>query len=297
MSETPWIPAAREWLRTHVLPACAAGAEDLVTRLASAPAGTLGPELSKASRFARSKPLGISPEAACKAAGIRPGWNPERLQALEGLRMLGLLSRDDLATPEFAAGFLGLFAFADEGELRALYKTMALLPAGERFAWQAAEGCRANVLGVFEAVACDTPYPAAYFDDVAWRSLCIKAVFLGAPLWRVAGIDGRGSEDVARVALDLVEERRSAGRPVPGDLWILVGRFGGERAHRHLLEAWQAAPEGSRGPLALALARAGLQDRLPAPEAAGADRKAVEMALAGDTDPARWRVFSVAAGA
>ena len=293
----PWIEPIRAWLRSVLQPHLSAEAEVYLAKASAFSPEELGPELARASRFARSKPLGATPEQCCKAAGLRAGWNPERLQVLEALRLLMLLEREDLESDAFADGLLNIFAFADEGELRALYKSLALLPKGERFAWQAAEGCRTNVTGVFEAVATDSPYPAQHFPEVAWRSLCIKSLFLGAPLWRVHGLDDGLDSELARIALDLVEERRSAGRAIMTDLWLLVGKDGGERGLQSLMQEWKTLEPGKRGAVALALGRAGATETLKQlsgtdPSGSEADKSYLEMALAGQTEQNLWRAFA-----
>lgn len=291
-TNAPWIEPARAWLRTALQPHLDAAGQAFLDGARGVDGSQLGPTLARASRFARSRPLNATPEACCQAAGLRPGWNPERWQVLEALRVAVLLEREDLATPEFAQAYLGVFPFADEGELRALYKSLALLPDGERFVWQAAEGCRSNVLGVFEAVACDSPYPAAHFDDVAWRSLCIKALFMGSPVWRIAALDSRLSPELARMALDLVEERRSAGRPIAADQWLLLGAHGGERALQHLTTEWKTLPAGERGAVALALARAQALEVLESLPHETADEPALTLAREGSCEASRWRAFA-----
>ena len=216
-------PAGLDWLEG----AC----EEVAGGIASTRFGAL---LSLASRHVPARPLEPGAAALARAeAGLR-GWNPERWDLRETARVRLLLSRRDLAEETFAADLEQAFRFADEGELRALYKALALLPGGERFVWRAAEGCRTNIVPVFESVACDSPYPARHFDDIAWNQLVIKALFIGAPLWRVHGLDGRLSEDLARMALDLADERRSAGRAVPPELWLALGTHAGERGRRSL---------------------------------------------------------------
>jgi hypothetical protein len=279
------------WLHTTLAPHLNEAATEFLAQAQSVDLAALGPTLARASRFARSKPLLPSPKACCQAAGSVPGWNPERLQVLEALRMALLVGRADLESEAFAKAFLGLFPYADEGELRALYKCLALLPGGERFVWQAAEGCRTNVLGVFEAVACDSPYPAAQFDEVAWRSMCIKALFMGSPLWRTYGLDQRLSPELARMALDLVEERRSAGRPIMANLWLLLGTHGGERGLASLRTEWGTLPPGQRGAVALAFARAGATDELFALPSEPADQAVLQRVREGLQDQGQWRAF------
>lgn len=199
-----------------------------------------GSLISLASRHVPARGLGLSPLELERASSGVPGWNPERWDMREAARVCLLLARADLDQAAFAADLEEAFKYADEGELRALYKSLCLLPDGGRFLWRAGEGCRTNIVPVFESVACDSPFAQAHFDAVAWNQLVVKALFIGAPLWRVHGLDQRLSEDLSRMALDLAEERGSAGRPVPGELWLAVGPHGGERA-RALLEAEAAA--------------------------------------------------------
>lgn len=218
--------------------------------------------ISMASRFARRKPIGVSGSALAQASALVTGWNPERWTALDLLRVGLVLARQDLEEDSGPRAILSAIRCADVGELCALYRSMAFVPRPEDYLWQAGEGCRSNMNDVFEAMACDHPFPAAHFDEVAWRALVIKAVFIGAPLWRVHGLDARLSEELALVALDLADERRSAGRDVAPELWMCLGAHGGARALESLeLEAAAPRPESRRAAV-LGLARAGQSDRL-----------------------------------
>ena len=218
--------------------------------------------LSMANRHARRRSAGLTAGELTAASALVDGWCPERWSTLDLLRVSLVLERRDLEAPEGPAALLGALRQADLGELVALYRSFSLVPRPDDYVWQAGEGCRSNMNEVFEAVACDNPYPALHFDDVAWRALAIKALFIGAPLWRVHGLDGRISPELAHVALDLCEERRSAGRPIPPELWACLGAQGGERGLRALeLELEQGPPEGRRG-AALGLARAGALESL-----------------------------------
>jgi len=222
---------------------------------------------SSASRFASggsSRKAEIEPSEGARAQARERmrGLELERWKVLECARVVLLLSRPDLAEPSAELAIEELFRFADEGELCAGYRALAHLPAPERFVWRAGEGCRTNMLTVFEAVACDTPFPATQFDDLAFRQAVIKGIFVGAPVWRIWGLDRRQDAELARMALDLVEERRSAGREVQPELWLCLGAHAGERGLEAMEQELESAHVLGRKAAALALARAGELERL-----------------------------------
>ena len=211
--------------------------------------------ISLASRYVPTSPLAPSREELAAAEVALAGWNPERWTLRETSRVDLVLSRPDLAEEQGRAAVEAAFAFADMGELCALYRSLVHMPDPKRFASRAAEGARTNIRAVFEAALCDTPFPVRYFDDVAWRQCVIKALFIEAPLWRVVGLDTRIDQELARMALDLAEERRSAGRHVNPQLWLCLGSFGGERGLRALLGELEVGTAQGRAAAALALGR------------------------------------------
>jgi hypothetical protein len=246
-------PSARQWLK--------ASAQEIAGGASNARFCAL---FSLAARQAKRAPL--APDGAeLEAAGrLLEGWNPERWNQLEAVRVMLVLARKDLAGDGGALALAEAFRYADEGELCALLRSLALLPGPERFLERATEGCRTNMRSVFEAAALDTPYPVRWFDDLAWRQCVIKCLFVGAPLWRLHGLDTRLSPELARMALDLADERRSAGRPVPHELWLCLGSHGGPRGLA-ALERELAPSNPSRAgrcAAALAFARAGGAGRL-----------------------------------
>lgn len=223
--------------------------------------------LSAASRYGPKGGLAPSNAAVIGAEGILAGWNPSRWTALEAARVALILARAKADPDGLARTIEEAFRFADEGELCALYRSLQFLPGPERFVARSAEGCRTNMRTVFEANGCDTPFPAAHFDEVAWRQLCVKALFVESPLWRVVGFDARVDEELARMALDLADERRSAGRPVYPELWMCLGSAeSGLEATERKLAAIDAELSGgdelSRKGAILALGRLGQSARL-----------------------------------
>lgn len=218
--------------------------------------------LSMASRYAPRGPLAPTRERQAAAGALLTHWMPERWTALEALRVRLILAQARSENHTLPVCLQEAFRFADEGELCALYRSLQFLPGPERFLWQAKEGCRTNMKSVFEANGCDTAFPVAHFDDVAWRQLCIKMLFVEAPLWRVAGFDDRVDDELARMALDLADERRSAGRPIYPELWMCLGSTPDPRAIGAIEMELGGADELSRKAAILALGRMGQMDRL-----------------------------------
>ncbi len=179
-------------------------------------------------------PLAPTLEERAELARAADGLEAERWSLLEAARVALIAACPLLQGKDALPALEELFRYADVGEACAGYRALALLASPERFLWRAGEGARTNMRAVFEATCCDTPYPRRHFDDIAWRQALIKALFIGAPLQRIQGFEERRDEELARMALDLADERTSAGRPVPSDLWACLGRFGGARAQRAL---------------------------------------------------------------
>jgi len=247
--------------------------------------------LSQASRFAPRKPLAPSAAELETAARALEGWSPERWTTLEALRLTLLQCLPELAGERGVRVLEEAFEYADIGEMCALYKSLAHLPNPGRFVWRAGEGARSSMRAIFESAVCDTPFPVRHFDDIAWRQAVIKCMFIEAPMWRVWGLDTRLDAELARMALDLVEERRSAGRAINPELWMTLGRHGGVRGLAQLeRELSEGAPRG-RAAAGLALARMRELDRLGAALALENDtfvRQVFTEASAGRAASSAW---------
>lgn len=115
------------------------------------------------------------------------------------------------------------FRCGDNRERQAILRALPGLDDPRRFVRLAVHACRTNVTWVFEAIACDNPYPAAHFSDDAFNQMVLKAMFLGLPIARVVGLDRRRSGELRRMAEGYASERRAAGRPVPADVALLTG--------------------------------------------------------------------------
>ncbi len=222
-------------------------------------AARFGALMGRAGRVARGAALDLQTLPA-PTEGLA-GWHVERWSAVDALRVYLVLELAGVDGPSGAAIVEEAFRYADEGELVSLYRGLFLLPEPKRFAWRAGEGARTNMLSVFEAVVCDGPYPVRHFDEVAWKQALLKSLFVGARLASVHGVDSRLSPDVARMALDYADERRSAGRQIPPELWMLLGPHGGQRGIDALIAELASPHQPCRAGAILGLARAGEQAR------------------------------------
>jgi hypothetical protein len=79
--------------------------------------------------------------------------------------------------------------------------------------------------GVFEAIALNNPYPSEVFDEAAWNDFILKAIFIGAELAPILGLQQRANAPLARMLVDYMAERQAAGRSITPELWPLVEPF------------------------------------------------------------------------
>jgi len=174
---------------------------------------------------ATGRRLGSAPvgrEAALRDDGGRTwsiaGWGVDELGRAFLLREAA--ARIPIAThPDWIADCYRTGALR---ERTALLRVLPLLPEPARFLPIALDACRTSTQPIFEAVACENPYPAAYFPADAFDQLGMKAVFTGVALARILGLVSRRTPELARMARDYADERRAAGRDVPADLTLLT---------------------------------------------------------------------------
>jgi hypothetical protein len=115
-----------------------------------------------------------------------------------------------------------LFEAGEIGEQESILRTLMLFSTPEAFLETALLGCRTNARRVFEAIACDNPYPERYFPELLFNQMVIKAIFLEVPVSRIEGLERRNGPELARMARDYASERRAAGRPVPNDVDLIL---------------------------------------------------------------------------
>jgi len=111
----------------------------------------------------------------------------------------------------------------DGAERQAVLRALPLLPAPERFLEIAVDACRSHIQPLFEAIACENPYPARHFPELNFNQMVLKALFTGVALERILDFEGRVTPELSRMAADFASERRAAGRSIPPDIGRLTG--------------------------------------------------------------------------
>jgi hypothetical protein len=139
-----------------------------------------------------------------------------------GRAVLLLYAVECLNLDEQAEFVDALYARGDNAEREALLHALPLLPDPERFLSTAVEACRSNVQTVFEAIACENPYPVHHFPELNFNQMVMKAIFIGVPLPRIVGLPARITSVLVRMAKGYVQERIAAGRPVPDDIQLIT---------------------------------------------------------------------------
>jgi hypothetical protein len=196
--------------------------------------------------------LTLSDADLSDAQAARSGWDPRTWSADQAARVQLVLALE--ADPARLARCLDqLCNTADVSELAAFYRGLPLYPEQPRYVARATEGLRTNMKNVFEAIAHRNPYPSEQFSQPAWNQMVLKALFVGSPLWPIAGLDRRGNPELARMLCDYAHERWSAGRPVSPELWRCVGPHATGTMLQDLERVLKKGTEQERAAVALSL--------------------------------------------
>jgi hypothetical protein len=75
---------------------------------------------------------------------------------------------------------------------------------------------------VFEAIACENPFPSAHFPELGMNQLVMKAIFIEVPVARIERLGERLGPELRRMLGGYKSERLAAGRPVPADVDTLL---------------------------------------------------------------------------
>jgi hypothetical protein len=170
-----------------------------------------------ASRRIGSRPLSVVPGAGPSDLRL------DRWTAEDAARAVLLLARAERSGgDDFLAAATACYEQADAREQQSWLRAVGVLPEPGRFLPLVIDACRSSVLPVFEAVACENPYPAHYFPERNFNQLVLKALFNGVALARVVGLARRLNPELARMAIDYAAERRAAGRSIPDDIALVT---------------------------------------------------------------------------
>jgi len=139
-------------------------------------------------------------------------------------RMVLLLQAAEVLAPELCGELIrDLYERGDLAERQALLRALPLLQDPGSFLSTAVEACRSNVQTVFEAIACENPYPARYFPDLNCNQMIMRAIVAGLPLQRVVGLASRITPELVRMARDHMQECIAAHRAVHKGIQLIIG--------------------------------------------------------------------------
>jgi len=210
-------PLLAELVSARVSPAARAWFDQALT--AHRDLGAFADAFTAVARRLGKAPLDLTaPEAeALAAAGMT--WPLSRWAVDEvGRVVLLVAAARELDEERLASLVEECYQSGDNRERQAVLRALPLLPHSERLVALGVDACRTNIQPLFEAIACENPYPAARFPDLNFNQMVLKALFVGVAVDRIVGLDGRLTPELARMAADYASERRAAGRSVPSDI-------------------------------------------------------------------------------
>ncbi len=274
------------WLQGRLPEMPARWFADELARLSSgAPERSLYLALGYATRKLGKADLALTPAELADAAGLRSGWNPGDWSIDQAARLAFVLA-DGLSGAAFKTRLEQLFRTADIGELITFYRGLPLYPDPELHVARAREGARSGMQPIFEAVAHRNPFPKEQFDDNAWNHMVLKALFIGATLDPIDGLEARANAPLMRMLCDYAHERWAAGRPVSPELWRCVGPFADDKALADLDRVLTTGSTVDRQAAALALTAA------PHPLARELLSKHAELARAASSGALTWTAIA-----
>lgn len=124
-------------------------------------------------------------------------------------------------------GLEAAVAIYDKGEIGeriACLRALPLLEANDAALGAVEDGCRSNVLPLFDAATVN-PYASRWLDDDAFAHAVLKRATLGLPIEPVVRLAERGGAELARMLRGLVRERQISGRPWPEEAKAVADRL------------------------------------------------------------------------
>jgi hypothetical protein len=249
-----FLALADEWIARAVSDNAASWFRRAIESVRGASDGNaLAAAIGLAPRRVGKADLSLTPDDKVRARALRAGLDPSDWsidQLARSALMVASYAGDDAA---FAAHFDAFCSTAEINELIALCRGLPVYPAAERLEPRAREAVRSGMKPVFEAVAHRNPYPVDFFGEDAWNQMVVKAFFIGSRLWPIQQLDERGNPRLARMLVDLAQERWAAGRPVSGEVWRCVAPHADAEGLGAVVRAFETGGERERLSVALAL--------------------------------------------
>jgi hypothetical protein len=270
-----FLVLAHEWIARAVNENAVSWFRSAIENVRGASGGNaLAVAIGLAPRRVGKADLSLTADDTARASALRQGLDPSEWSVDQLARIALMVASYTGDESTFAAQFDTFCSTAEINELIALCRGLPVYPAAERLEPRAREAVRSGMKPVFEAVAHRNPYPVEFFSEDAWNHMVVKAFFIGSHLWPIQQLDQRGNPRLARMLVDLAEERWSAGRPVSGEVWRCVAPHADAEGIAALVRAFQTGEERERLSVALALQQSssrpvdaafsqrGLKDRL-----------------------------------
>jgi hypothetical protein len=173
-------------------------------------------------------PLNLSTEQLRELQGAVPGVGFDRWTRDDAARALLLMAHrrrletSGAADQTFVDAAVACFEQGDAREQQSWLRALPLWPEAPAFLPYAIDACRTNIVPVFEALACENPYPAANFPDRNFNQMVLKAMFNNIALARIVALGSRLNAELRRMARDYAAERTAAGRSVPEDIHLAM---------------------------------------------------------------------------
>lgn len=189
--------------------------------------GTRGPLLDAYARSAihvGRAALALDEAALRELRVAAPGVGFERWTQDDAARALILIARHRHGRPgrPFVDDAAACFEEGDEREQQSWLRALVLWPEAEHFLPYAIDASRSTAVPVFEALACENPFPAQHFPERNFNQLVLKALFSSIELSRVVGLASRLNPELSRMVSDYADERSDAGRTVPADVALAI---------------------------------------------------------------------------
>ncbi len=153
----------------------------------------------------------------------------QEMNTLQLARIFLLVKTLEADNDFFKVKVANLIQVADKTELETFLKFLVLLPNAGDYKTVAVDALRTNITSVFNAIALNNPYPAAYFNEQQWNQMYLKAVFIESDLSGILNVDNRGNDDLSRIISDYAHERWAASRKINPLFWRPVAKHLNEK--------------------------------------------------------------------